>query len=119
MRHALFGLMLATALSAPNLAVAADNTVVGVGSGAVAGALVGGPIGAVVGAVVGGVVGSSTERARAPRRRYSRAARHRRQAAASPRPAQTPVRVAQRGGEPARSGPTATGATGTPWQDPH
>lgn len=110
-RHAVFGLMLTAALVAPQAASAADNTVVGVGGGAVAGALVGGPIGAVVGAVVGGVVGSSTERARSPRRRYSRAARVRRQAAA---PARS-VRVAQRSAEPA---PATTGSTGTPWRDP-
>lgn len=113
MRKALFSLMLATAMTAPAIATAADNTVVGVGGGAVAGALVGGPIGAVVGAVVGGMVGSSTERARGPRRRHARIARPRRQAAASPRA----VRVAQRGPETARAVPATV--TGTPWQDPH
>ncbi|TXM64159.1 hypothetical protein FV218_22350, partial [Methylobacterium sp. WL69] len=64
----------------PATVQAASNTVMGVGTGAVAGAVVGGPIGAVVGAVVGGVVGSNSERARPRRARRAKVFRTRRQA---------------------------------------
>lgn len=83
MRKACFGLVLLAGISVPVAATAADNTVVGVGTGAVAGALVGGPIGAVVGAVAGGVIGSNTPSARPRHGRRSRAA-YRRRAAARP-----------------------------------
>lgn len=71
MRTTCFGLVLVAGLSLPVNARAADNTVVGVGTGAVAGAVVGGPIGAVIGAVAGGFIGSSAD----SRPRYRRRAR--------------------------------------------
>ena len=107
LRHALFGLMLASSLALPGAASAASNTVVGVGSGAVAGALVGGPIGAVAGAVIGGVVGSSTERARRPRMRRARLVRHRRAEAPARRSVQRRVEALP----PAPAAPTT-------WKDP-
>ncbi|KQP11273.1 hypothetical protein ASF28_09575 [Methylobacterium sp. Leaf99] len=113
---ALLGLL---ALPAP--VQAASNTVMGVGTGAVAGAVVGGPIGAVVGAVVGGVVGSNSERARPRRARRAKVFRTRRQAA----PARVrPVTVAERGAEARRPVPAATGSVPAPrppattWQNP-
>ncbi|MDO9428840.1 MAG: hypothetical protein Q7T93_18685 [Methylobacterium sp.] len=113
---ALLGLL---ALPAP--VQAASNTVMGVGTGAVAGAVVGGPIGAVVGAVVGGVVGSNSERARPRRARRAKVFHTRRQAA----PARArPVTVAERGAEARRPVPAATGSVPAPrppvttWQNP-
>ncbi|MCJ2038743.1 hypothetical protein MKK70_28800 [Methylobacterium sp. E-041] len=107
LRHALFGLMLTAGLALPGPASAASNTVVGVGSGAVAGALVAGPIGAVAGAVIGGVVGSSSERARRPRMRRARLVRQRRAEAPARRSVQRRVEAVP----PAGSAPTT-------WKDP-
>lgn len=116
MRRALFGLMLTTALAVPVRGQAASNTVVGVGSGAVAGALVAGPIGAVAGAVIGGVVGSSTERAHRPRMRRARLVRNRRTEAPAIRP--LPRRAeATPPAEPPRTTGTAAPAA-TTWKDP-
>lgn len=115
LRHALFGLMLATSLALPVTASAASNTVVGVGSGAVAGALVGGPIGAVAGAVIGGVVGSSTERARRPRMRRARLVRHRHADASTRRAVQRRVEATP----PADAPRAGTATAPTTWRDPH
>lgn len=118
MKRITYALLLLGALGAPQAAVAASKTTVGVGTGAVAGALVGGP----VGGIVGGYIGATSESPR-PRRRRVRTAR--RAAVLPPRQ----VRVAQ---EPARPVPAATGsltpvrtasaaakpATGTTWRDP-
>ncbi|WP_375455907.1 hypothetical protein [uncultured Methylobacterium sp.] len=113
MRHALFGLMLATVLARPGPASAASDTMVGVGSGAVAGALVAGPVGAVAGAVIGGVVASSTARARRARPRPAPMVRQ--------RLAQAPARRAVRHraeATPPADRPRAGGGTATSWKDP-
>lgn len=80
MRKTFTGLALIASLTVPGAAIAADNTVVGVGTGAVAGAVVGGPIGAVVGAVAGGLVGANTQTARTRYRHRARITSRRRAA---------------------------------------
>lgn len=96
-------LLLAGALAAPQAALAASKTTVGVGTGAVAGALVGGPVGAVVGGIVGGYIGATSESPR-PRRRRVRAARR---ASVAPRR----LHVAEESAAPVRAtGPAATGS---------
>lgn len=127
LRRTCFGLVLIAGLSTPAAATAADNTVVGVGTGAVAGALVGGPIGAVVGAVAGGYIGANT----GPRSRRARSADCRRSAG---RPVATRARLAESAAPrvvapaaPPRpptseidTAPEATGSAGTRsgWRDP-
>jgi hypothetical protein len=112
-------LLLVGALAAPQAAMAASKTTVGVGTGAVAGALVGGPVGAVVGGIVGGYIGATSESPR-PRRRRVRAARR---AALAPRK----LRVAEERAAPMRPvAPVATGSltpvttapAATPWRNP-
>ncbi|GLS42361.1 hypothetical protein [Methylobacterium brachythecii] len=121
MRKACFGLVLLAGLSSPVAASAADNTVVGVGTGAVAGALVGGPVGAVVGAVAGGFIGSNTRSTRARHARRSRYAYRRRAA----RPEIRPARVAERAPIQDRVRPAASEISAQPrseskgWQDPN
>ncbi|KAB1070537.1 hypothetical protein [Methylobacterium soli] len=113
-------LALAASLAAPQAVLAANNTTVGVGSGAVAGALVGGPVGAVAGAIIGGVVGSSTERAGPRRARRARALRRRAEAAP---PSRAPI-ARSAVSEPAPRSltpavPTATGSvSGSTWKNP-
>ncbi|MGU3537156.1 hypothetical protein [Methylobacterium sp. A54F] len=130
-RGAALGLLLAGALAVPAPALAASNTTIGVGSGAVAGALVGGPIGAVAGAIVGGVVGASTDRAGPRRHRRVRAVRRPRAAVLQRRPVE---RSAEAIPAPAARGPAVTGsvpdaparapepaaapAGGTSWRNP-
>lgn len=128
MRRTCFGLVLLAGLSVPVAAAAADNTVVGVGTGAVAGALVGGPIGAVVGAVAGGFIGSNSPSTRSRHARRSRSAYRRR----AERPAVQPARLADRGSASVRARSASeidlqprtetTGSTRSPgatgWQDP-
>jgi hypothetical protein len=102
-------LLLVGALAAPQGAMAASKTTVGVGTGAVAGALVGGPVGAVVGGIVGGYIGATSESPR-PRRRRVRATR--RAAVVAPRRlhvAQEPALPA-RAVEAAKPAPAATGS---------
>lgn len=108
MKKLCFGLMLlGTLAAAPQAALAASDTTVGVGGGAVAGALVAGPVGAVVGAVVGGFMGANSDRVRPRRARRVRAVRPGRQAGIlrdngraaarrteAPRPAAEPVTTA-------------------------
>lgn len=129
MRRACFGLVLVPILLAgtalPGPAAAADNTVVGVGAGAVTGALVAGPVGAVVGAVAGGVIGSNAS-SRPRRVRRVRATRYRRSAegpaprvVAQAAPAEAaPGRAAVPARETASSRPETTGSTRTGWRDP-
>ncbi|GJE56229.1 MULTISPECIES: hypothetical protein [Methylobacterium] len=128
MRRTCFGLVLLVGLSVPVAATAADNTVVGVGTGAVAGALVGGPVGAVVGAVAGGFIGSNTPSTRARHARRSRSAYRRR----AERPVVQRAHLADRSPASARARPVSeidlqprtetTGSTQSPratgWQDP-
>ncbi|GEP08730.1 hypothetical protein [Methylobacterium gnaphalii] len=132
MRKACFGLALLAGLLSPVAATAADNTVVGVGTGAVAGALVGGPVGAVVGAVAGGFIGSNSRSARPRHVRRARSS-YRRRAAAGPDMQR--ARVAERApiqerGRPAASeisaqprsettGSTPRGSGSQGWQDPN
>ncbi|NEU14353.1 hypothetical protein G3T14_19800 [Methylobacterium sp. BTF04] len=126
MKRMTFGLLLAGALAVPHGAMAASNTTVGVGTGAVAGAVIAGPVGAVVGGIIGGVVGSNSERARPRRVRRARSVRAR--AAMAPK-----VRVAEerngaaRAPEPIRTGsvprtgeagPAKASTAPTGWQNP-
>ncbi|MCE4223670.1 hypothetical protein HCU64_07910 [Methylobacterium sp. C25] len=110
MRKACFGLVLLAGLSSPVAAMAADNTVVGVGTGAVAGALVGGPVGAVVGAVAGGYIGSNSRSARPRHARRSRHAYRRRAA----RPDMERARLAERAPIQERSRPAASEISAQP-----
>lgn len=107
------GLVLAGIIILPPQAMARDNTVVGVGTGAVAGALVAGPVGAVVGGIVGGMVGANSERARPRRSRQARPVRARRQSG--------PVRVAEKRPAASRSTSMADAAANPPatvWTNP-
>lgn len=134
MTKAWLGLVVLAGLSMPVSASAADNTVVGVGTGAVAGALVGGPIGAVVGAVAGGVIGSNSGRVRYRSHRRARAAHRRRysdgavpvhprladRGAVRPASAGETVAPAHRPASEISTAPEAatTGSTQGGWKDP-
>ena len=130
MKKALPALALFASLALPVSATAADNTVVGVGTGAVAGAVVGGPIGAVVGAVAGGFIGANTPSARTRYRRRARVATRRRAAEqhapararfarANSVPASVRPVSARPPARPAAEAPTPAERSGTSWTDPN
>ena len=119
MKKLCFGLMLLATLAAPQAALAASDTTIGVGGGAVAGALVAGPVGAVVGAVVGGFMGANSDRVRPRRARRVRAVRPGRQAGIARDTSRTGARRTEAPRAAAEPVTTATVAKpATTWQNP-
>ncbi len=113
-------LTLGASLTLSSAAQAADRTVVGVGTGAVAGAVVAGPIGAVVGAVAGGFIGANSSSGRSARRRRPRAYARRAAVSYESRPGPDTIRTGSvapvtRG---AVSEVSTAGTGGSGWRDP-